>query len=358
MPVVLAALLLLVLAAPAAAEGRTVAEVRTPDRGGRTAFPVIDAFAGRVVWSDYDATVDAWRLMEHVGGVTRPVPVLPRATPFDVDLGPDGSRGTFAVYSRCTRSIPGDLPAPPLGSRLRGCDLYRYSFASGREVKLAGVSTRADETWPAVWRSRLAFVRAGNRSRSPRVYRRSGRVRLPSPVIEVRESGPEGTNVERVRLPYAVDGLDLRGRTLAYAWRRVDDFDTVSFIYLATAGGALRPAARGATFGGGAAVSSRSLHVPALGPAGVDWLFVNTGDPEYFGSLMARMYGGRVRRSARTKAVAFARDERSGAYWIDGGPGAEFDATDQPGGTFSLVSDDPVGYGDVPRHWLPIPPPR
>ena len=342
---------LLVLAAPAAGEVRTVAEVHTPDREGRTAFPVIDAFDGRVVWSDY---VDgAWRLMEHVGGVTQAVPVPPRQTPFDVDLGPDGSRGTFAVYSRCTRAIRGDLPTPPLGSRLHGCDLYRYSFTSGREVKLAGVSTRADETWPAVWRSRLAFVRAGSRSRRPRVYRRSGRVRLPSPVITVRESGPEGSTVRRVRLPYVVDGLDLRGRRLAYAWRRADDFDTVSFIYTATAGGAFGPVARGATFGGGAAVSSRSLRDPALGPVSVDWLFVNVGEPAYFGSLMARTPSGRVVRSARTKAAAFARDERS-AYWIDAGPGAETVATSQPGGTFALVADDLVSYGRVPRSWLPI----
>ena len=60
------------LAAPAAAEIRTVAQVQTPTRGeNMTAFPVIDAFGGRVVWSDYDAATDAWRLMEHSGGVTR-----------------------------------------------------------------------------------------------------------------------------------------------------------------------------------------------------------------------------------------------------------------------------------------------
>jgi hypothetical protein len=350
----LSALALLVLAAPAAAEVRAVAEVHTPDRGGRTAFPVIDAFDGRVVWSDYDAASGAWRLMEHVGGVTRAVPVAPRQTPFDVDLGPDGRRGAFAVYSRCSRRILGDLPTPPLGSRLRGCDLYRYSFSSGREVKLARVSTRADETWPTVWRSRLAFVRAGDRSRSPRVYRRSGRVRLPSPVIEVRESGPEGTTVERVRLPYAIDGLDLRGRTVAYVWRRADDFDTVSFVYSATAGGALRPAARGATYGGGAAVSSRSMRDVALARDGVDWLFTNVGDPEYFGSFLHR--ARTVKRSPRSKAVAFARDADA-AYWIDGGPGAEFDATEQPGGTFALLADDAVAYRAVPRGWLPIRPP-
>jgi hypothetical protein len=89
MRLALAVLVLLVAAAPALAEVRTVAEVRTPDRAGDTAFPVIDAFAGRVVWSDYDAAAGAWRLMENVGGVTRAVAVALRSTPFDVDLADD-----------------------------------------------------------------------------------------------------------------------------------------------------------------------------------------------------------------------------------------------------------------------------
>ena len=49
------ALALLALAAPAVAEVRTVAEVHTPDRGGRTAFPVLDTNGPVVAWSDYDA---------------------------------------------------------------------------------------------------------------------------------------------------------------------------------------------------------------------------------------------------------------------------------------------------------------
>ena len=110
--IVATAVALLALAAPAAAEVRTLAEVHTPDRDGFTAFPVIDAFEGRVVWSDYDASIDAWRLTEHVGGVTRALPVAPRETPFDVDLGPDGRGGTLAAYSRCSRGLVRDLPTP------------------------------------------------------------------------------------------------------------------------------------------------------------------------------------------------------------------------------------------------------
>jgi hypothetical protein len=365
---VVTAVLLLVLAAPGTAQVRTLAEVHTPDRGGRTAFPVIDAYGGHVVWSDYDAGAGVWRLMAHAGGVTQAVPVPPRATPFDVDLGPDGHGGTLAVYSRCARAIRHDFPTPPLDSRRYGCDLYRYSFTTGRESAIARANSGGDETWPAAWRSGLAFVRTNPGRRGPagkvqqllwRSLGSAGRarsLRRPSPVITVRDRSSEGTTVIRVRLPFLIEGLDLRGRTAAYTWKRVDDFDTVSFVYLATTGGDLRPAARGATFGGGAADRSRTVADATLGADGVDWLFENRGEPHYFGSFLHRATRGSVRRSPGTKAVAFARDAGT-AYWIDGGPGAEFDPQSQPGGTFALRADDAVSYRSVPRGWLPIPPP-
>jgi hypothetical protein len=52
-----------------------IASVHTPSYpNDSTAFPVIDAYGGRVVWSDYDAAIGAWRLMERSGGATRAVP--------------------------------------------------------------------------------------------------------------------------------------------------------------------------------------------------------------------------------------------------------------------------------------------
>jgi hypothetical protein len=354
---------LFVAAAPAAAEVRTLAEVHTPDRGGRTTFPVVDAYGGRVVWSDYDAAIGAWRLMEHARGVTRAVPVAPRATPFDVDLGPDGRGGTTAVYSRCARRIPLDRPTPQLQrARRYGCDLYAFSFTTGRETKR--LSSRADEYWPSVWGGRIAFVRGytarrdPDRTSTPYLYmrhgdRRSRRLRRPPSFITVRMSGPEGRRTERVRLSTMIEDLDLRRRTVAYAWKRIDDFDTASFIYTATAGGALRPAARGATSGGGAATSIRSVGAPSLSAGRIDWLFTNRGEPEYFGAFVRRP----AQASPRTKAVAFAH-AGGVAYFVDGGPGAEFEPAAQPGGTFALKADDAVAYSRMPRGWLPIRPPR
>ncbi len=364
------ALALLALAAPAAAEVRTLAEVHTPDRDGFTAFPVIDAFEGRVVWSDYDAAIDAWRLTEHVGGVTRALPVEPRETPFDVDLGPDDRGGTLAVYSRCSRGLVRDMPTPQESRRRvrNGCDLYAYSFTTGAETPIARANSTADEYWPAVWRSRVAFVRAYPNRRQrygtalPYLYlralagdRHSRRLRTPAPVITVRESGPEGRRYVRERLAMRIEALDLRRFTVAYAWSRVGDSTTDTFIYGSTAGHGFGPAARGATSGGGAAEYQRRLSSPSINAGGFDMLFQHSGEPGYFGAFSRARQASQA--SQTSKAVAFAHDDTT-AYFIDGGPGARFDATSQPGGTFALKADDAVAYRRMPSGWLPLLPPR
>src|SRR4051812_15712107 len=65
----------------------------------------VSAYAGRVVWSQYDALADVFRLMEAhastAGLVTTALPVPPRAVPFDADAGPDADGAATVVYSRC-----------------------------------------------------------------------------------------------------------------------------------------------------------------------------------------------------------------------------------------------------------------
>jgi hypothetical protein len=348
-----------------------IASVHTPSlTGDRTAFPVIDAYGGRVVWSDWDATARRWRLMEYSGGAARAVPVPPRRSPFDVDLGPDGHGGALAVYSRCRRDFGIADPTPQNRRAARyGCDLFSYSFRTGREAPVRRANSRADETWPAVWGSRIAFVRTSAKRKDrygraiPYVYWRaragggsSHRLRRPSPVITIRMSGPEGWTIERRRLAVAISELDMRGRRVAYKWDRIDDDDTTHFVYVATTGGGLRAVARGATLGGGASDHPRDVSSPTLGAGGaVDWLFTNETSPEYFGAFL-RTAGGGVQSSPRTKAAAFAHDDAT-AYWIDAGPAADSDAEFQLGGTFQLLADSAVSYGPMPRSWLPIPPP-
>src|SRR4051794_17975442 len=107
----------------------------------------ISAFRGTVAWSSYSASRHRYRLVYRPSGHTRLARVRSSAEPFDVTLGPDGGGQVVAVYSRCSRG---------------GCDLFQYRFSSHRETVLDGPSTpRFDETTPAVWGSRLAFVRSG-----------------------------------------------------------------------------------------------------------------------------------------------------------------------------------------------------
>ena len=149
--IVVTAVALLALAAPALGEVRTVAEVHTPDRGDRTAFPVIDAHAGDVAWSDYDAAIDGWRLMANVDGVTQALPVAARATPFDVDLGPDRRGRLVAVYSRCARGL----------RRARGCRAARRTRRAARASAISSVTCGPAVTaWMATTsRSPLSFGR-------------------------------------------------------------------------------------------------------------------------------------------------------------------------------------------------------
>jgi hypothetical protein len=327
------AVALLVSAAPAVAEIRTLAEVHAP---APERAPTLDAFEGRVVWSDYDAAIRSWRLMEHAGGVTRALPVEPRRSPFDVDLGPDGGGGVVAVYSRCARGLRFHYPTPQnqRGAR-HGCDIHSFSFTTDRETAVARANTRADEYWPSVWNGRIAFVRGypgrldPDRTARPYLYLDGRRLRRPSPVIGGQ------------RLSAMIEGVDLRRRTVAYAWSRIDDFESDSYIYTSTAGGRLTPAARGATSGGGAAVHVRSVSSPSLSPGRVDWLFTNDGEPDDFGAF-ARHGSGAVQASQRTKAVAFAHDDDV-AYYVEEG---------------LLKADDAVAYRRMPRSWQPMPPPR
>jgi hypothetical protein len=277
----------------------TIATVHTPTLpADRTEFPVIDASGARVVWSDYRA--GAWHLMERSGALG----VAGRARPFDVDLGPDGHGGTLAVYSRRGR-------------------LYEYSFRTARERPL-GLRGR----WPAVWGSRIAYVRGGR----PywRAHGHSHRLRVP-----------------RVRGRSIVSELDMRGRAVVYTWQAVGRFDTWSFIDRATTGGSLRAVSRGAYVAGGDASSVKSVGQAALGADGADWLYRDDGHADLRAAFL-RAHG--TRASGRSTAVAFAHAGRT-AYWIDAGPRAEA----QPGGAFPLHADEAITYRPAPRSYLRLP---
>jgi opacity protein-like surface antigen len=208
--------LLLVLASAAVAQ-----ELPAPVSGDTPVAGLVDQFGGITVWSAPAA--GGYALMARTAsGVVR-LPIGPRAVPFDVDLGPDGSGGVVGVYSRCSIEPMGSRAAldrgifavpGPAYTTGKGCDLYRFDFASGREAKIASASTATgSEMLPSYWKGSLAFVRVypGRKGRSgvyPYLYLRTaaGKTRQLT-------GGPRGVS----GLP-GPTSLDLNDRTVGFVW--------------------------------------------------------------------------------------------------------------------------------------------
>ncbi|MGZ8795571.1 MAG: hypothetical protein ACXW0F_13160 [Gaiellaceae bacterium] len=135
---------------------------------GTTTRPTpIRSWAGVAAFSIYDQRASGYRLaVSRQGGPPEILPVAAQATAFDLDVGPNTAGSPAIVYSRCASA----------GTRLRGCDLYRYSLSAGRESKLVGPSTRnASETAPTIWGGRVAWARVpdAHPTRVPRIYTRT-----------------------------------------------------------------------------------------------------------------------------------------------------------------------------------------
>ena len=124
-----------------------------------------DVHQGHVAWSAYDHEARAFRLRVRVpdGRILTPA-IAPRGLAFDVGLG-TGPNGLAAAYSRCRVEgrppffgefgVPQDPGAPQ-----SGCDLYRFDFRTGQEVRLDALSSAGrDEINPSIRGSRVAFVR-------------------------------------------------------------------------------------------------------------------------------------------------------------------------------------------------------
>jgi hypothetical protein len=129
--------LALVPTAPAAAD-QAVAEI------ARQA-PVA-AYGGWEAWSRYDEPTGRYALMVAAPGKpAAPAGISTSSRPFDLSLGPDSNHNVAAVYQRCGSS---------------GCDIRRYSTASGKDVQLSSVSSPSySEATPAIWGSNVVFTR-------------------------------------------------------------------------------------------------------------------------------------------------------------------------------------------------------
>ncbi len=140
-PIMAAALLGAAFLTPPAAHAAptTIAVEQAPTR--------VAAWESTVMWSRRDPATGRYALMKSVaGGAPEAVGVPPRpGRPFDVDLGTSRSGSTVAVYTR-------------------DGDIYRLDVASGRESKVARLSSPKVERSPTIQDGAIAFIRrAGGR---------------------------------------------------------------------------------------------------------------------------------------------------------------------------------------------------
>lgn len=199
---------LLVLASPAQASDDVLAAlpgvVRISAHGGWVAFSVPSASGG-------------WALQTWHDGVVSPVGVADKASPFDVDVGPDDTGRPTAVYSRCRaaarRQRPPLDPVAP-----RGCDLFAVTLGVSGERRLSVSSSRYSEFAPSIWRDALVFGRRSTRQRKADIY-------LARPGRPLKNLGP-GTLAWCRETPCRDDPstawpvvMDLGPEAVAYNWQ-------------------------------------------------------------------------------------------------------------------------------------------
>ena len=276
----LAALLAVLPAEQAAAADTVVARVPRPTP--------VEVFAGHTLWSAWDGK--AYRLTDYSAGAARTLPVAASAVPFEADVGSDAQGEPIAVYARCRRA-----PLSPwaLDGR-RGCDLYAYRFASGRERRIARANSGADEYFPAVWRGRIAFTRTYRGGRRALYWRKLGR----GGASHRLRGGPTGE-------PAVPEDLDMRFGTVAFVWR----YEFGAELRIATTAGKGRRLVR--IPGSGAAANDLTAQGPSIGGGSVYWMLsVGGDDPVWSRIRRIRIVSGR-QQQATTRIEADARRQRA-----------------------------------------------
>lgn len=156
----------------------------------QTARPTdLAAGSGLVVFSAYDAQSNGYRLMQIRAGAVSAVPVAPSPTPFDADVGPTSSGHAYLVYQRC---------ADAGANGQRGCDIYTFNPATGRELRSRASDPNSDDLHPTYWKGRLVFAR----DYGPKVGR------------QIVYQRPNGSTSRSLRVPGLPARRCLKGRCL------------------------------------------------------------------------------------------------------------------------------------------------
>lgn len=328
-----AVLVALLFSAPAARADEVVATLAAP--------APISAFAGRIAWSAYDAATGRYRLMTAADGTVGRVPVRPRVVPFDVDLGPGPNGDVQAVYSRCRRepgpqALRNAIVQMPGWSTGRGCDLYRFAFATGREYRIAAASSAsASEFLPTIWKQHVAFARVYDLDSRPYLYWRrldgaGPSRRLPAGTrssYRVCSPPPAGCETQRRIVEPGPTALDLRGTRLAFGWDSGHSSGPTSAAYLDT----IRRESISRHLlqrRGSGSLQGKEIVTPVLGARSVLWGSITFGENQGnelrrqtldTGAVSSAALPAPSQRDGYTRpALAVARNGRQIAYLLSG----------------------------------------
>jgi hypothetical protein len=123
----------------------------------------VSAYGGWAAWTHEDASAGGTVLeLRGPGGAPAAAPVPPGSGPFEVALGPRAGGGVSAVYVRCTEP-----------TRSRGCTVYELPLGvAGAAERALPIPGGGSDTHPAIWKDRIAFVRAnpGSAKRPDAIY--------------------------------------------------------------------------------------------------------------------------------------------------------------------------------------------
>ena len=186
----------------------------------------LTAYDGYLVWSRYLPETGVWQLMQWHDGILRPLPVRPRAVPFDVSVGASATGRPVAVFSRCRvepKGLVGVMPGPRWETA-SGCSLYQQSLDGGFPLfRLNRFGSRLSLTTPSIDRGRIAavrYARSGGRTRAHVLLWRPGShrpVELPGGSLPSCADYAKGCSLVGSRT--AVDALSLGPVSAAILWR-------------------------------------------------------------------------------------------------------------------------------------------
>lgn len=218
--------------------GALPAFVGTSARAGALAPTLLDAsgsmvsaYDGWAAWSRADLATNAYVLvLRSPKGVVSLAPIAQRTSPFDVELGPDGS-GVAAVYSRCLDT-----------DTLQGCHIYelKLGVAGATEQILAAPGSSVHE--PAIWDRLLVFLRrnpGGGERRPDNLFQwRIGSSLARSVALPASRGG---LSAEAGHWPKGqtgtISGLTLHGQQVAYSTTSGSESFGVTSLWLERLGG-------------------------------------------------------------------------------------------------------------------------